>query len=437
MTVETTRHRVYVVERPKEKLRYGQGLIAGLDVVIKHFTSAFTKKIDNHSQISGVFTVQYPEEKRPLPEAFRNFPILLYDDETGHELCTSCFQCERICPPQVIHMTQERDPQTGKAVPSVAEFIIEYDACMSCGLCAEVCPFDAIKMDHEFELSTSDHGEMTVRKNGLNRPVSYYEKIAPTFWAEAKDSAYKKLQGSMKRRSGGIGIAPHLVDKIKQARAELEAQTAAAAAEAPAKPATSDDKAARLAAIRAKNTAQQQGESPATATDADANTPEDKAARLAAIRAKNAAKKQGDEPATASAAPEASAEASPQDEKAARLAAIRAKNAAKKQGDEPAAASAATSEASAEASPQDEKAARLAAIRAKNAAKKQAETTSAEPETAATDTNTEATSTPTADAEASPQDEKAARLAAIRAKNAAKKRTEQNQDPPATDDDAA
>lgn len=358
MTVETTRHRVYVVERPKEKFRYGQGLVAGLDVVIKHFTSAFTKKIDNPSQIRGVFTVQYPEEKRPLPEAFRNFPILLYDDETGHELCTSCFQCERICPPQVIHMTQERDPQTGKAVPSVAEFIIEYDACMSCGLCAEVCPFDAIKMDHEFELSTSDHDEMTVRKNGLNRPVSYYEKIAPTFWSEAKDSAYKKLQGSMKRRSGGIGIAPHLVDKIKEARAELEAQMAAAAAEAPAKPATPDDKAARLAAIRAKNTAQQQGESAEATADAGASTPEDKAARLAAIRAKNAAKKQ-------------------------------------------------------------------------------AEAGSAEPEMPAADTNTEATSTPTADAEASPQDEKAARLAAIRAKNAAKKRAEQNQDPPATDDDPA
>lgn len=304
MTVETTRHHVYVVERPREKLRYGQGLIAGLDVVIKHFTSAFIKKNDNHSQISGVFTVEYPEEKRPLPEAFRNFPVLLYDDDTGHELCTSCFQCERICPPQVIHMTQERDPQTGKAIPAVAEFIIEYDACMSCGLCAEVCPFDAIKMDHEFELSTSDHDGMTVRKNGLNRPVSYYESIAPTFWAEAKDGAYKKLQGSMKRRAGGIGIAPHLVDKIKQARAELAAQTAAAAAETTTTPATPDDKAARLAAIRAKSAAKKQVEkdgetatdtTAAPAADTSANPPDEKAARLAAIRAKNAAKKQAEQ----------------------------------------------------------------------------------------------------------------------------------------------
>ncbi|MFN8567494.1 MAG: 4Fe-4S binding protein [Kouleothrix sp.] len=91
-------------------------------------------------------------------------------------------------------------------MPAVAEFMIEYDACMSCGLCAEVCPFDAIKMDHEFELSTADHAAMTVAKADLDRPVSYYQAIAPTFWAEVKDGAYKKLQGNMKRRTGTIGI---------------------------------------------------------------------------------------------------------------------------------------------------------------------------------------------------------------------------------------
>ena len=62
-------------------------------------------------------------------------------------------------------MTQANDPNTGKPVPAVAEFMIEYDACMSCGLCAEVCPFDAIKMDHEFELSTS---EMSTNSPGID-----------------------------------------------------------------------------------------------------------------------------------------------------------------------------------------------------------------------------------------------------------------------------
>jgi NADH-quinone oxidoreductase subunit I len=262
MAVEFARGKAYVVDRGKPKMRAGQGMLAGLDVVIRHFFSAFGKKIETQADTSGVFTVQYPEERLQLPQAFRNFPILLYDDATGHELCTSCFQCERICPPQVIHMSQATDPVTGKPIPAVKEFVIEYDACMSCGLCAEVCPFDAIKMDHEFELATSDHLSMTVDKAGLDRPISYYQAIAPRFWEEAKDSALKKLQGNMKRRSGNIGIAPNFSGKAKQAAPAVAKPAGTVAPATAAKPAApvaavgknmSEEKRARLAAIRAAN----------------------------------------------------------------------------------------------------------------------------------------------------------------------------------------
>lgn len=276
MTTEFPQGKAYIVDRGKPKLRAGQGMIAGLDVVIRHFFSAFGNKIENPADTSGVFTVQYPEERLALPEAFRNFPILLYDDATGHELCTSCFQCERICPPQVIHMTQAVDPTTGKPVPAVAEFMIEYDACMSCGLCAEVCPFDAIKMDHEFELSTADHAAMTVAKADLDRPVSYYQAIAPTFWAEVKDGAYKKLQGNMKRRTGTIGISPRALGKVAKpaAAARPAAGAAKPAAARPAAPMAapgknmSEEKLARLLSIRAANAAKAGGVAPAEADEA-------------------------------------------------------------------------------------------------------------------------------------------------------------------------
>jgi NADH-quinone oxidoreductase subunit I len=374
MAIDFERGQAYVVERNIGKLRTGRGLLNGLDVVIRHFWDALGKKLDNPSETSGVFTVQYPEERMKLPEAFRNFPVLLYDDETGQELCTSCFQCERICPPQVIHMTQEKDPATGKAVPAVAEFLIEYDACMSCGLCAEVCPFDAIKMDHAFELSTDVHGGLTWNKEQLNRPISYYEQLAPTFWAEVKDGALKKLQGNVKRRSGLLGVAPQMVERIRARGGELppatpqEAPRAAAVAPSPAleaapptAPVSAEDKAARLAAIRARNAAKAGGQE--TPTDASApaapeptatTTPapaDEKAARLAAIRARNAAKAGGQNapagaPEVSVSATEPTAEApaapaespitpTPADDKAARLAAIRARNAAKKTAAEP------------------------------------------------------------------------------------------------------
>lgn len=386
--IQIQRGSVIEVARDKRTVRRipGQGLLDGMAVVWKHWQGSFRKNV-SFSEIHGTFTMEYPEERPKLPETYRNMPILLYDEETGHELCTSCFQCQRICPPQVIHMTQAKDPATGKAVPAVAEFVIEYDACMSCGFCAEVCPFDAIKMDHEFELSTADHQGLTVFKEQLNRPISYYERIAPTLWTEVRDGALKKLQGNIKRRPDVIGMAPNLAEKIAARRREL----AAAAAAAPPAPAVAP---------------------PAPPAEARKLTPEEKAAKLAAIKAANAARQAGGAP-----PPEAPA-AAPADEKAARLATIRAKNAAKQAGAPP---TTPAGEAPAPA-PADEKAAKLAAIRAANAAKKAAEGgTPTVPPAAAAPPTTE----PAPAAAAPPLDEKAARLAAIRAKNAAKKAAEQ------------
>lgn len=231
---------VVVVRRNDGRLAAGQGMWRGMRRVIAHFGKAFTTRIDSKDDTMGMFTVQYPEERLALPEAFRNFPILLYDDATGQELCTSCFQCERVCPPQVIHIRQAKDPNTGKPVPAADEFVIEYDTCMSCGFCAEVCPFDAIKMDHAYELSTPDHITMDVHKEGLNRPISYYSTIAPTLWNEVRDQALKKLQNNVKRRSGNIGVAPQKIGRI---------QTGASVAAAKAAPAAGGATAARSAAV--------------------------------------------------------------------------------------------------------------------------------------------------------------------------------------------
>ncbi|MEI8308868.1 MAG: 4Fe-4S binding protein, partial [Chloroflexales bacterium] len=262
MTTETQHGSVIVMDRRRGKLRAGQGLLQGLRVVWDHWAGSFRKN-DNFSKIHGTFTVEYPEERLPMPQAYRNMPVLLFDDESGHELCTGCYQCQRICPPQVIHITQAKDPVTGKMVPAATEFIIEYDACMSCGFCAEVCPFDSIKMDHVYELSTANRAALTMRKAQLNRSISYYTGIAPGLWAEVQAGAMKKLQGSIKRRPDVIGLAASLTEKIKARRLELAAAAAAApaaaAVSAPAAPAapaaklTPEEKAAKLAAMKAAN----------------------------------------------------------------------------------------------------------------------------------------------------------------------------------------
>jgi formate hydrogenlyase subunit 6/NADH:ubiquinone oxidoreductase subunit I len=336
--IEKAGGRVIVVPRNDQKSRVGQGIASGMLTVIKHFGKSFTKRNGSKSDIDGMFTVEYPEERMELPEAYRNMPILLYDDATGHELCTSCFQCERICPPKVIHITQAKDPNTGKPVPAAEEFVIEYDTCMSCGYCHEVCPFDAIKMDHAFELATADHPGMDLHKADLVRPISYYQLIAPNLWSDVQANAMKKLQNNIKRRSGEIGIAAPMRGKQRagspaaaaaKAGASAVAATAAAAPKAPVAAAgknMSPEKLAKLEAIRAAKRAAGGAGSDAsqvTSVETGGHIEESATAVQETVSAT---------PAPASDAPVAAVGQSMPDDKKARLEAIRAAKRAQREG---------------------------------------------------------------------------------------------------------
>ena len=177
----------------------GIGIIKGLGVTFKRFAETYLDDIRwlgkryytpegiqhrRSKDASGIFTVQYPEEKLPIPEEFRFVPFLVYDvDEDGqaHDRCTSCGICAKVCPPQCIWIVRTNDPKTGRPVPEPKEFFIDVDICMNCGFCAEYCPFDAIKMDHDYELSVYDRMSNNIYdKEKLSKPASYYASIRPT-----------------------------------------------------------------------------------------------------------------------------------------------------------------------------------------------------------------------------------------------------------------
>jgi NADH-quinone oxidoreductase subunit I len=177
---------------------YGLGVLKGLGVTLKHF---FRTYIDDFrwrgkryntpegiahrmsKDVSGIFTVQYPEEKLPVPEEFRYIPFLIYEEKENGSIehrCTSCGICAKVCPPQCIWIVRSNDPNTGRPIPDPAEFYIDVDICMSCGFCSEYCPFDAIKMDHDYELATYDRQKSNIfNKQILGKPVSYYASVRP------------------------------------------------------------------------------------------------------------------------------------------------------------------------------------------------------------------------------------------------------------------
>lgn len=176
---------------------FGTGLIKGLGVTIKHFVdtyvddvkaipSRYTHGYDAMRQMpdeEGLFTIQYPEEKRELPERFRYIPMLIYDTAKQEDRCTACGICPKVCPPQCIWIVRDKDPN-GKPVPRAAEFYIDASICMSCGFCAEYCPFDAIKMNHDYELAVYErYPNLVYNMTELTVPVEYYASIWPTQYA--------------------------------------------------------------------------------------------------------------------------------------------------------------------------------------------------------------------------------------------------------------
>ncbi len=201
----------------------GFGILRGLWVALKHFIGTYVedirwkgKRYNNpegikhrtSSDASGIFTIQYPEEKMPVPEQFRYIPFLVYDEEADgaqNVRCTSCGICAKVCPPQCIWIVRTNDPVTGKPVPTPAEFNIDVDVCMNCGLCAEYCPFDAIKMDHDYEIASYNREEEHIfNKARLLKPASYYAEIRPSDYnrEEAERAAKEAAKAARAKKTG-------------------------------------------------------------------------------------------------------------------------------------------------------------------------------------------------------------------------------------------
>lgn len=266
---------------------YGLGILKGLGITFQHFINTYIDdlryagkkylrqenfEVRQGTKAEGAFTVQYPDEKIAVPERFRFVPFLVIEDpdhpeRPGHDWCTSCGICAKVCPPQCIWIVRGQDPTTGRPIPEPEAFYIDIDICMNCGFCAEFCPFDAIKMDHDYELADYDRTSTHIYdKPHLSKPFSYWKTIAPT-------TAYEEMVArggwehpdvikERKKAEKAAAAAPKKVEAkpVPQVAAQSEAaapsaEAAPAPAEAPAPAPEQDAEAAKAERLRKREEA--------------------------------------------------------------------------------------------------------------------------------------------------------------------------------------
>ena len=213
----------------------GEGILKGLAETARNFAGSFVSK-------ERLTTVEYPEERLPLPEASRNFPFLVYDGKDWEKglRCVACQICEKECPPKCIYIEKSKDKKpdyVGKLQIYPAKFDIDISVCMSCQICVEVCPFEAIKMNNEFELATDDRfGGLLLDRHQLAKSNEYYHEIHPTEAAEVDARlAEEKAKAEAKAKAAAEAA------KAKAAAASAAPAADAKAAPAPAAPAKQNE----------------------------------------------------------------------------------------------------------------------------------------------------------------------------------------------------
>ncbi|PIU44303.1 MAG: NADPH-quinone oxidoreductase [Ignavibacteriales bacterium CG07_land_8_20_14_0_80_59_12] len=138
-------------------------------------------------------TIQYPKQRRPIPERARNRLYVEIDD------CIGCDQCSNACPVDCISI------ETLKALPGedlgttsggnkkrlwVTKFDIDIAKCCFCGLCVPPCPTECIWMTDVFEYSEYDRKSLLYSFSAMTVEEVAEKKRKADEWA--KEEAARK-----------------------------------------------------------------------------------------------------------------------------------------------------------------------------------------------------------------------------------------------------
>src|SRR5512143_460258 len=146
-------------------------------------------------------TVQYPEQKAPLPPRWRG-RIILTRDPDGGERCVACYLCSVACPVHCISLQATQD-ETGRRYPEF--FRINFSRCIFCGYCEEACPTYAIQLTPDFEMGEYKRPNLVYEKEDLliSGPGKYHDY---NFWKVAGLAIGGKDKGEAEREAPPVDV---------------------------------------------------------------------------------------------------------------------------------------------------------------------------------------------------------------------------------------
>jgi len=148
---------------------YIPAIVTGMSITLRHF---FKKKA----------TINFPEEKRPVPKVFRGLHVLKRD-EKGAERCTACGLCAVACPAEAITMEAgERKPgeeNLYREEKYATKYEINMLRCIFCGFCEDACPKEAIFLETTFAPANYDRNSFIYTKDRLLEGAKREEIVPP------------------------------------------------------------------------------------------------------------------------------------------------------------------------------------------------------------------------------------------------------------------
>ncbi|MEW6073517.1 MAG: NADH-quinone oxidoreductase subunit I [Planctomycetota bacterium] len=169
------------------------------NVVDAVVTTAVGMRITARYLLQKPITVQYPDERLPVPDRFRGVHYL------EQEKCINCLACARACPVACIEMDAVRH---GKELEWV-KFTIDYQKCMFCELCVYPCPKDCIHMGTEFAMVSEDRRDFVydlLSYRGMARDAKV--RMAEAEKAkQAKEAAKKAKAAAGDKAAAAAGAA--------------------------------------------------------------------------------------------------------------------------------------------------------------------------------------------------------------------------------------